>query len=165
MLNIDSELSYETKTWSKFPAGSIPVFSTQTRARLSFKRRPPTRQHRRSAGEETEALAIALSPCVLDGPKENGDKDQVFDSPAEEAECGQPASLKEAEEKDRDCEKTEGEVAKGDPDNRRDPEEEQEAEQAQSLETLEEEQQPSEPRPAEQIDGDVKSEEGQEEIA
>lgn len=124
----------------------------QTRARLSFKRRPPTRQHRRSAGEE------ALSPCELYSPNGNGDTDQVLDSPAEEAEYGQ----KEAEEKDRDCENTEDEVLKSDQGRRRDPEGEQEAEQPRSSETLEEKQQPSEPCPAKQIGGDVETEDGQE---
>lgn len=66
--------------------------------------------------------------------------DQVF-------EYGQSASLKEADERDRDCENTEDEVAKSDPDNRGDPEEEQEAEQA-----LEEEQQPSESCPAKETE-------------
>ncbi|KAM9359389.1 capZ-interacting protein isoform 2-T2 [Symphorus nematophorus] len=139
------------------PEGTpLPNFN-KTRARLSFKRRPPTRQHRRSAGEEAGTFGGALSPCELYSPKENGDEDQVFNSPTEEAEHGQPASLREAEEKDRDCEKTEDEVAKSD---RRDLEEEQEAEQAQSLEALEEE--PSELCPAKQIEGDAETEEEQE---
>lgn len=110
-------------------------------------------------------MANALSSSELHSPNENGDKDQVFDSPAEEAECGQPSSVKEAGEKARDCEKIEDEVAKSDPDNRRDPEEEQEAEKAQSMETLEEEQQPAEAHPATQMEGDEKAEEGQEEMA
>lgn len=143
----------------------MSIFSTQTRARLSFKRRLPTRQHRRSAAEEGGAFASAPSPSELYSPKENGDQEQVFDSPAEDAECGQPVSLKEAEEKDRDCEKTEDGVAKSDPDSRRDPEEGQEAEQAQSLDTLEEEQQPSEPCTAKQIQANIKTEEGQQEMA
>ncbi len=148
----------------KIPCWLLLIFSTQTRARLSFKRRPPTRQHRRSAGEEAAAFGSALSPCELQSPKENGDKDQVFDSPAEEAEFGQPPSLKEAEEEDRDCEKTADGVAKSDPDNRGDAEEEQEAEQAQISVNLEEEQQPSGPCPAKQIEGNVKTEKGQEEM-
>lgn len=138
------------------------LLSTQTRARLSFKRRPPTRQHRRSAGEEAGGFGSA--PCEQCSPKENGDEDdQVFASPEEEAEHRQ---RKEAEEKDRDCDKTEDEVAKSDKDDRGDPEEEQQrqqkAEQAQNLETLEEEQQPSEACPAMQIEGS-KTEEAQEE--
>lgn len=128
-------------------------FSTQTRVRLSFKRRPPTRQHRRSAGEEnTRSLEIALSPCELDRPMENGDKDQLFDSPEEEVKCGLAAGLEETEEKDMDCKKTEDEEAKDEADDKRDPEEEPEAERAQSLESLEEDQQPSEPQPANQTE-------------
>lgn len=143
----------------------MPVFPTQTRARLSFKRRPPTRQHRRSTGEEERASAVALPPCELCGPKENGDRDQVFDSPTDKAERRQPASLDEAEDKDRDCEKAEDEVAKNDPDNRRNMLGDQETEQAQSLETLEEEQQPSDPCLTKLIESDVKTEEGQEHMA
>nr|XP_046245654.1 LOW QUALITY PROTEIN: capZ-interacting protein [Scatophagus argus] len=142
------------------PEGAPLPSINKTRARLSFKRRPPSRQHRRSAGED--GRAFALSPCELHSPKENGDKDQVFDSSPEEAEYGQAVGLKEAEEKDGDCEKTEDELAKSDPETRGDPEEEQEAEQARSLETLEEEQQSCS---AEQIEGDVKTDEGQEEMA
>ncbi|XP_070686062.1 capZ-interacting protein [Pempheris klunzingeri] len=144
------------------PEGTPLPSINKTRARLSFKRRPPTRQHRRSAGEEAGAFGSALSPCELYNPKENGDKDdQVFMSPEEEAEYRQPASLKEAEEEVRDCEKTEDEVAKSDKDDRGDPEEEQEAEQAQSLE---EEQQPSEPCPVMEMEGSVDTEGGQQEV-
>ncbi|XP_074496499.1 capZ-interacting protein isoform X1 [Sebastes fasciatus] len=118
------------------PEGApLPSFN-KTRARLSIKRRPPTRQHRRSAGEEAGAFGSTLSPCELYSPKENGDMDPVF-------EYGQPAILKDAEEKDRDCEKTEDGVAKSDPHDMGDLEEEQDAEQAQNLEALEGEQQPS----------------------
>lgn len=154
------------KAWCKF-LGSfwlLLIFSTQTRARLSFKRRPPTRQHRRSAGEEAGALGSSLSPCELHSPKENGNQDQGIDNPAEEDEYGKLGSLKEAEDKDTDCEKTEDKLARSDPDDKGDPETEQTSEQAQSLEGLEEEQQPSEPCPAEQIESDVKTEEGQEEM-
>lgn len=143
------------------PEGAPLPSINKTRARLSFKRRPPTRQHRRSAGEEAGAFKSGLSLCELHSPKENGDRDLVLDSPEEEAEYGQLTSLKEAEEKDRDCEKTEKEVAKNDPDDREDPEEEQAAEQAQ---TLEQEQQPLEPCPAEQTEGDFEKEEEQEEM-
>lgn len=58
---------------------------------MSFKRRPPTRQHRRSAGEETEASGSSPSP------KENGD------------EHGDLGGVKEDEDEDRDCEKAEEE--------------------------------------------------------
>ncbi|XP_040903036.1 capZ-interacting protein isoform X2 [Toxotes jaculatrix] len=161
-----SHLSSEEEDPVSFdsPPEGAPLLSiNKTRARLSFKRRPPTRQHRRSAGEEAGAFGSGASTCELYSPNENGDKDQVFDSPAEEAECGQLGSLKEAEDKDADCDKTEDQVAKSDPDNKGDPEEEQEAECAQSSEALEDEPQLSEPCPAEQIEGNVKTEEGHEE--
>ncbi|KAM7412739.1 hypothetical protein PAMA_020221 [Pampus argenteus] len=149
-----SQLSSEEEDPVSFdspPEGApLPSFN-KTRARLSFKRRPPTRQHRRSAGEEAGAFGSRLSPCELHSPKENGDKEAVFNSPAE----GQPASLKEAEEKDMDCEKTEEEVAKN--------EAGQAAERAQTGEDVEQEQQLLETCPAEQTDGDFQREEEQEE--
>ncbi|XP_053176845.1 capZ-interacting protein isoform X1 [Scomber japonicus] len=133
------------------PEGApLPSFN-KTRARLSFKRRPPTRQHRRSAGEEAGAFGSGLSPSELYSPKENGDEDLVLDSPAEEAEHGQ------AEVRDRDCEKED--VAKDDPDNREDLEE-----QAAEAQALTSERQPSEPCPAEQTEGDFQREENQEEM-
>lgn len=140
------------------------IFSTQTRARLSFKRRPPTRQHRRSAGEEAGAFG-SLSTCELYSPKENGNQDQVFDSPAEEDKYKELGSLKEGEDKDRDCEMTEDKVAESDPDDKGDPQEEQSPERAQVLEAVEEEQQPSELLPTEQTEGGMKTEEGHEETA
>lgn len=83
----------------------------------------------------------------------------VSDSPAQETEYGQPTGLKEAEEKDRDCEKTEKEL-----DDREEMEEEQAAEEAQTSEALVQEQQSSEPCPAEQTEGDFQREEEQEEM-
>ncbi|KAL6115821.1 rcsd1 [Pungitius sinensis] len=124
----------------------------KTRARLSFKRRPPTRQHRKSAGEEAEGSGSASSPCELDTPKENGDTDQVF-------EYEQPASLKEVEEKDRDCDTAEDGVSQCEPEDGGDPRMEQEAERAQNLEALEESQQPSGAGPALQIEGHVETKE------
>ncbi|XP_059187944.1 capZ-interacting protein [Centropristis striata] len=147
-LSPTSHLSSEEEDPISFdsPPEGIPLLSiNKTRARLSFKRRPPTRQHRRSAGEEAGAFGSALSPCELYSPKENGEVDHVF-------EYGQPASVKEAEENDRDCEKSEDEVTKSNPDDRRDLEEEQEAEQAQNMEDLEDEEKMSELCPAEQIE-------------
>ncbi|XP_008288582.1 capZ-interacting protein [Stegastes partitus] len=127
------------------PEGTPLPSINKTRARLSFKRRLPTRQHRRSAGEEAGAFGSGLPPSELYSPKENGDEEQVFDSPTEE-EAGQLGGLKGAENKEEDCEKTE--VEKSDP-------EQQEEEREQNVEASEEEGEP----PAEQIDGDVKTEE------
>ncbi|XP_060929211.1 capZ-interacting protein [Limanda limanda] len=143
------------------PEGApLPSFN-KTRARLSFKRRPPTRQHRRSAGEEAGVLGGGgPPPCELNSPNEHGDREEVFHSPAEEDECGLPGSLEE--DKDMDCEKTEDQVARRDPDNEGDPKEEQEEQEEQEArlaEALEEEQPPSELCPAEQIEGSVEGEE------
>lgn len=121
------------------------ISPTQTRARLSFKRRPPTRQHRRSAGDVDGAFALALFPCELYRPAENGEAEQGLVSPAEEA------TILEAEE-DRDCAQTHDEVENADPDDRRDLGEEREDEQTQNLKTIEEEQ-VSEPSPTEGIGG------------
>ncbi|XP_030008309.1 capZ-interacting protein isoform X3 [Sphaeramia orbicularis] len=142
------------------PEGTTLPSINKTRARLSFKRRPPTRQHRRSAGEEGGALGSALSPCELDSPKENGDGDgdQVFDDPAEEAEC------RPKEDKDRDCDKTEDGETK-DPQEEEKEEEEEEEEGGQNLETLKEEREPSESGPAEENDGSsMKAEDDKEEM-
>ncbi|XP_003450246.1 capZ-interacting protein isoform X1 [Oreochromis niloticus] len=137
------------------PEGTPLPSINKTRARLSFKRRLPTRQHRRSAGEEAEGFGSGLSPCELCSPKENGVKNQVLDSPSEEAEC----SLTEAENKEGDCETANAEMTKSDHDNREDME--HEAEQDRSSDASKEEQLASEP--AEQKEGDIKAEERQEE--
>ncbi|XP_010772797.1 capZ-interacting protein, partial [Notothenia coriiceps] len=153
---LTSHLSSEEEDPISFdsPPEGIPLPNfNKTRARLSFKRRPPTRQHRRSTGEEIGAIGGVQSPCELYGPKVNGDH---------VVEHGQPASLNEAEEKDKDCEQTEDEVARSDPDYMGHPEEEQEAEQTQNVEVMEEEEQPSEPSTSMQIEGDVETEEMEE---
>lgn len=106
-------------------SGSSRPVSTQSRARLSFKRRPPTRQHRRSAGEEAGASGTSPSPCEPDGPTENGDEAQVFDNPAQGPADGQgsfppnTATLKEPGE-DEDCATTEDNVPENAPTNRAD---------------------------------------------
>ncbi|XP_029372948.1 capZ-interacting protein isoform X2 [Echeneis naucrates] len=152
-----SQLSSEEEDPVSFdgpPEGTpLPSFN-KTRVRLSFKRRPPTRQHRRSAGEEPGALG---STCELHSPGENGDKDAVFDSPVEEAESREPGILKDAEDECRDSGETEDEAAKPDPDITGEPEEQQEAEQGQSSKGTEVEGRPSEPCPAEQIHGNVEA--------
>ncbi|KAM3616314.1 uncharacterized protein V6R79_015840 [Siganus canaliculatus] len=149
----------------KDPPEGTPLPSiNKTRARLSFKRRPPTRQHRRSAGEEAGAFRSTSSPCELQCRKENGDEEQVFESPAEGGEPRQ--SAEEVEEKNGDCDNADDEVTKRDPDNSRGRGMEQEAEEVQSLKTLEEEgQESSELCPTEQMGSDVKTEEGQGEVA
>ncbi|XP_022044789.1 capZ-interacting protein isoform X2 [Acanthochromis polyacanthus] len=151
-----SHLSSEEEDRISFdspPEGTPLPSINKTRARLSFKRRLPTRQHRRSAGEEAGAFGSGLSPTELHSPKENGDEEQVFSSPTEEeAEPGQVGALKEAENKEEDCENTEAEVEKSDPEDRRDPEKEVEREK--TMEGSDEEGQLPE-----QTDGDAKTEE------
>ncbi|XP_037534231.1 capZ-interacting protein [Nematolebias whitei] len=120
------------------PEGTPLQSFNKNRPRLSVKRRLPTRQHRRSAGEEEGAAGSEPSPSELDVPKENGDEDQVLIDLKEEAESG----LKEAEKGDEDCEKMEAEVAHSDPDDGGDLE--QEVEQASPAETLKEDQEPAE---------------------
>uniref|UniRef100_UPI003AAC9F38 capZ-interacting protein isoform X2 n=1 Tax=Centroberyx gerrardi TaxID=166262 RepID=UPI003AAC9F38 len=145
------------------PPEGVPLPSfNKTRARLSFKRRPPTRQHRRSAGEEAGAFGSGLSPCEQYSPRENGDRDPVFDNQAEEADLNEP------EGRDGDCEKTEDEVAENDPTRRGDAASqqisgEQGAEQAQTSQALEEGRPLSEPCPAEPIGGGNNTEEEEEE--
>ncbi|XP_027900749.1 capZ-interacting protein isoform X1 [Xiphophorus couchianus] len=141
------------------PEGTpLPSFN-KTRPRLSFKRRPPTRQHRRSAGEEAGATSDH-SPCEPDAPKENGNKDQVFENLMGEAESKQLSSVKEAENKEEDFEKIEAGVAQCDPDDRWDVE--QEVEQDLPAEALQEGQDPL--LSDEQREGDVETEKGQDEM-
>lgn len=146
-----AQLKFVLHIWLLLPLKH--VFIPQTRARLSFKRRPPTRQHRKSAGEEDHTFALAPCPCELFKPTENGEGEPVLGSPAEEA------GVLEAEKKNRDCAQTQEEAAKAHPDNRRDLEEEREKEQAQNLTTIEEER-VSEPPPTKEMGG---VENGQEE--
>lgn len=144
------------------PEGTPLPSINKTRARLSFKRRPPTRQHRRSVGEEAGSSGNTLSPCELSGPNENGYNDQVFDSPAEGAAI-KKASPEEAEEKDKDCEMIEEGAIRNNPEDIADLEEQSAGEQGQNPEDLEEEQQPTEPCPAESEEKEEKSEEREEE--
>ncbi|XP_034024344.1 capZ-interacting protein isoform X2 [Thalassophryne amazonica] len=142
------------------PEGTPLPSINKTRARLSFKRRLPTRQHRRSASEEAGAFGGRLSPCELDSPKQNGDEEHVFEGPAE-------ADLKDVKEKDRDCETMEGEETATDRDHRGEPERqmsgEQDAKQALTSNGPQEEQL-LEIIPAEQIGGAVEKEEEQVEV-
>nr|XP_057935092.1 capZ-interacting protein isoform X2 [Doryrhamphus excisus] len=89
------------------PEGApLPSFN-KTRARLSFKRRPPTRQHRRSAGEEAGLLGSDLSPCELQPPEANGHR--IFECTQEEEQdehhqMVQEGEEEEEEEEEVDCE-------------------------------------------------------------
>ncbi|XP_077422314.1 capZ-interacting protein isoform X2 [Vanacampus margaritifer] len=98
---------------------SLPSFH-KTRVRLSFKRRPPTRQHRRSAGEEAAPFDSVPSPCELHSLEANGD---VI------LQCPGRVTLKEDEgdggEKDRDCVEAQGEQLKTPPEEEKETREEQ----------------------------------------
>lgn len=120
--------------------------STQTRARLSFKRRLPTRQHRRSAGEDEGS-----SPCELNSPIENGDEEAVLKSPAEEEEeekDGFSGRLDKGRDKVGFCKKTEDKLEKINPGCEGDPEKEPHAQQSQDSKAAEEEEE-EELRPSE----------------
>ncbi|XP_049323291.1 capZ-interacting protein isoform X2 [Astyanax mexicanus] len=68
------------------PAEGTPLPSiNKSRVRLSFKRRPPTRQHRQSACEEavSDAQDGSTSPCASHSPEKNG---EVFSAAQEETE-------------------------------------------------------------------------------
>ncbi|XP_072316790.1 capZ-interacting protein isoform X2 [Eucyclogobius newberryi] len=116
----------------------------KTRVRLSFKRRPPTRQHRRSAGEEPVSPGSAASPCELSNPNENGLSDQVFDSPAREEAAAIGPDQEEAQDIDRDCDTIEEEVTRSHPEDSAPSKE-----RGKTPEGSEGEQQPSEPCAAE----------------
>ncbi|KAJ8368608.1 hypothetical protein SKAU_G00086360 [Synaphobranchus kaupii] len=53
------------------PEGTVLPSINKGRARLSVKRRPPTRQHRKSCGEEAGAAGGRSSPRQLDGQRQN----------------------------------------------------------------------------------------------
>ncbi|XP_024133804.1 capZ-interacting protein isoform X2 [Oryzias melastigma] len=147
------------------PEGAtLPNFN-KTRARLSFKRRPPTRQHRRSAGDEVEASPRDPSPSEPHPPKENRNEEQTFSVLTEETESAHTGGQretknKEEEEEKEDCEKIEAGTTPSDPDNSR-PDRDLQEEQVKSAEDLEEEQLSSES--VDQIEVDVKTEEQQDE--
>ncbi|XP_028976197.2 capZ-interacting protein isoform X2 [Esox lucius] len=101
---------------------TLPNFN-KSRARLSFKRRPPTRQHRMSCGEEGVASGPGdVSPVDTDGPQENGAHDQVFTNPdegqkAREGSQGNhpspPAALTDTGDNGRDSKQAEESKAPG----------------------------------------------------
>ncbi|XP_008307298.1 capZ-interacting protein isoform X1 [Cynoglossus semilaevis] len=130
------------------PAEGTPLPSiNKTRARLSFKRRLPTRQHRRSAGEDEGS-----SPCELNSPIENGDEEAVLKSPAEEEEeekDGFSGRLDKGRDKVGFCKKTEDKLEKINPGCEGDPEKEPHAQQSQDSKAAEEEEEEEELRPSE----------------
>lgn len=78
-------------------------FTLQSRARLSFKRRLPTRQHRKSAGEEAKAHTEDESSRQPDDPPQNGDGEEVLGRPLPEDEEDKMAfSHTDSEEQERE---------------------------------------------------------------
>ncbi|XP_030633280.1 capZ-interacting protein [Chanos chanos] len=91
------------------PAEGTPLPSiNKSRARLSFKRRPPTRQHRKSASEDAgfESGGESKSPTELENPQQNGNGEEVFKEVTEESDgtqqnpSQQPSAAPETEEQD-----------------------------------------------------------------
>ncbi|XP_073674273.1 capZ-interacting protein isoform X2 [Garra rufa] len=82
-----TQLSCEDEAPVSFeqPVEGTPLLSiNKSRARLSFKRRLPTRQHRKSACEETKWNEGNDSPCEPDSQQQNGDKGELFGGPSQE---------------------------------------------------------------------------------
>lgn len=108
-----SHLSSEEEEPAGFdrpPEGALLPSINKSRARLSFKRRLPTRQHRRSAGDEVGTFGGGQSPSELCGTEENGDKDQSFHKEEEEEDGRQLDCLEAGESKNVECEKTDAEA-------------------------------------------------------
>ncbi len=81
------------------------AFTSQSRARLSFKRRLPTRQHRKSACEEAKWNEGNDSPCEPDSHQQNGDEGELIGGPSQEdkedkMDSAQPTNSPQ-QEKDR----------------------------------------------------------------
>lgn len=66
------------------PVEGTPLLSiNKSRARLSFKRRLPTRQHRKSACEETKWNDGNESPCEPDSQQQNGEEGELIGGPSQ----------------------------------------------------------------------------------
>ncbi|XP_056611924.1 capZ-interacting protein isoform X2 [Triplophysa dalaica] len=86
------------------PVEGTPLPSiNKSRARLSFKRRLPTRQHRKSACEEAKAHMEDESSQQPDDPRQNGDGEEVLGaSLPEDEEDKMSSSHTDPEEQERD---------------------------------------------------------------
>lgn len=87
------------------PDGATLPSLHKTRARLSFKRRPPTRQHRRSTHEEEEEEEadkeeLVRSPCDPPSPRENGLGHRLVEIPAPVEAGGEPEEDEDITERD-----------------------------------------------------------------
>ncbi|XP_061638574.1 capZ-interacting protein isoform X2 [Phyllopteryx taeniolatus] len=105
-LSVEEQEQEEPVSFNSTPEGAtLPSFH-KTRVRLSFKRRPPSRQHRRSAGEEA---SLFRSPSELRSPEANGDA---------LLQCADRVTLEEGEDdkgEPRDSEEEQGARAKAPP--------------------------------------------------
>uniref|UniRef100_A0A8C1NAB5 Zgc:153184 n=1 Tax=Cyprinus carpio TaxID=7962 RepID=A0A8C1NAB5_CYPCA len=82
-----TQLSCEDEAPVSFeqPVEGTPLPSiNKSRARLSFKRRLPTRQHRKSACEETKWNEGNDSPCEPDSQQQNADEGELVGGPSKE---------------------------------------------------------------------------------
>ncbi|KAF4103880.1 capZ-interacting protein [Onychostoma macrolepis] len=82
-----TQLSCEDEAPVSFeqPVEGTPLPSiNKSRARLSFKRRLPTRQHRKSACEEAKWNEGNDSPCEPDSQQQNGDEGELIGGPSQE---------------------------------------------------------------------------------
>ncbi|XP_016101717.1 capZ-interacting protein-like [Sinocyclocheilus grahami] len=82
-----TQLSCEDEAPVSFeqPVEGTPLPSiNKSRARLSFKRRLPTRQHRKSTCEETKWNEGNDSPCEPDSQQQNGDEGELCGGPSQE---------------------------------------------------------------------------------
>ncbi|XP_043115799.1 capZ-interacting protein [Puntigrus tetrazona] len=82
-----TQLSCEDEAPVSFeqPVEGTPLPSiNKSRARLSFKRRLPTRQHRKSACEEAKWNEGNVSPCEPDNHQQNGDEGELIRGPSQE---------------------------------------------------------------------------------
>ncbi|XP_061538496.1 capZ-interacting protein isoform X2 [Phycodurus eques] len=102
----EEEEQEEPVSFNSTPEGAtLPSFH-KTRVRLSFKRRPPSRQHRRSTGEEA---SLFQSPSEQHSPEANGDA---------LLQCADRVTLEEGEDdkgEPRDSEEEQGAQAKAPP--------------------------------------------------
>ncbi|XP_061682679.1 capZ-interacting protein isoform X3 [Syngnathoides biaculeatus] len=123
-LSVEEEEQEEPAGFNSPPEGAtLPNFH-KTRVRLSFKRRPPTRQHRRSAGEEASLLQ---SPGECTSVEANGDG---------VLQCPDRVTLEEGEgEEDerRDSQEKQGARAKTPPEDEEETRGEEEARRPQQM--------------------------------
>lgn len=112
--------------------------SPQSRVRLSFKRRPPTRQHRKSAGEEgsPDTPEENTSPCNLHSPDnthdKNGNTKDALNAPQVETRERQELSTPLINVQDTELKEEHDDVTKDNDDETQDAEGENKEEEAEA---------------------------------